>query len=694
MILKIRRKLRSPINYEKTLIMKKTLLLPLLFLLGVFATSCRNTEISHGDLSMKIDQKMRVKITSLNSRTSDFFPDFIPADELIAREFVASEFKLARVEKQTKGDATVYILTGIYKNDGFKIEKHQEITVPNAFNNMLLFQTYYINRGEKEATVTAWVNHKLQISQTGKDSIWSLQASSSSARADWILPVSPGFYKKNYMGMNNSDYGGGIPVVDLWRKDGGVAIGLAETTLKLVSLPVEMGKYDHYASAEILKEYNDPIAFKQNDTIHTYKTFIQVHTGDFFDPLKQFSKYMQAQGIHFVEPEDEAFEPVWCAWGYERMFTLDEVIGTLPKVKELGFKWVDVDDGYQIAEGDWETNSRFPNGDKDMRRLTDIIHKEGLKAKLWWAPLAADPDTKILKEHPDMQLLTKDGTPEFITWWNSYYLSPVNPVTRAYTRDLLKRFLYTWNFDGLKMDGQHMNCCLPDYNPASKLDYPEQAVEKLPTFFEDIYKTAKIYKPHAVIQNCPCGTAMNFFNMPFINQAVSSDPTSSWQIRLKGKVYRAIFDKIAYYADHVELSDNGNDFPTQVGIGAVIGSKFTYPKNNPYVKTDYVLTPEKETLYKKWVGIYNDKMLSKGKYLNLYDIGFDRPEAHVIQKGDTLYYAFYAKNWNGKIKLRGLNDKEYTICEYTTDEKKTYRLDGKNPTIDKSFKGSYLIEVY
>lgn len=152
---------------------------------------------------------------------------------------------------------------------------------------------------------------------------------------------------------------------------------------------------------------------------------------------------------------------------------------------------------------------------------------------------------------------------------------------------------------------------------------------------------------------------MNFFNMPYMNQAVASDPTSSWQIRLKGKAYKAINDRLAYYADHVELSDGGCDFPTQLGIGGVVGSKFTWPKNNPNVKEDYLLTPEKERLYKHWVGLYNAKMLSTGDYLNLYDIAWDKPETHVIAKNGRMYYAFYADEWQGgAIELRGLDPGE------------------------------------
>lgn len=670
----------------------------LLFSFLIFVGCSSEVEIKNRDLVIHIDQEMQVKLESLNGQMASLYDEYVAADYLTAREFVADRFKLTDF-KETSGDTEkTYELKGIFKEDGFEIEKLVTITTSEKFPDAAYFDISYTNVGDKEASVTSWVNHKYRMKSINEElPIWSLQTSSSIRRDDWVLPVEPGFYQKNYMGMNNSDYGGGIPVVNLWREDGGIMIGSTEMTPKLFSTPVEMVHHSDYATMAIEKEYDKAIEFKPGNTITTYKTFVSVHTGDFFNPLKQFSHYMQSQGIKFVDPEPSAYEAVWCAWGYERMFTIEEVVGTLPKVKELGFKWVDVDDGFQIAEGDWEPNERFPGGDKDMRRIADAAHELGLKAKLWWAPLAADPNSNILNTTPEVLLETVDNVPQHITWWDSYYLSPVNPYTQEYTRDLVKMFLETWDFDGLKMDGQHLNMCAPDYNRHSGLDYPEQAVEQLPMFFKDIYDTAIAIKPNAVIQNCPCGTAMNFFNMPYMNQAVSSDPRTSWQIRLKGKVFRAIFDEIAYYADHVELSDNGDDFPTQIGIGAVVGSKFTWPKDNPHVEKSYVLTPEKEQLYKKWVGIYNDKMLSKGNYRgDLYDLTYDLPETHAIEKDDKMYYSFYADQWSGDpIELRGLEKGvTYVVNEYTNDEKVSYEIDGDNAVITPTFNRAYLIEVY
>jgi alpha-galactosidase len=75
-----------------------------------------------------------------------------------------------------------------------------------------------------------------------------------------------------------------------------------------------------------------------------------------------------------------------------------------------------------------------------------------------------------------------------------------------------------------------------------------------------------------------------------------------------------------------------------------------------------VLTPAKEALWRKWVQIYKQHMLPKGEYLGgLYDIGFDKPEAHAIAKDGSMYYAFYADQWNGKVQLRGLGDGKYRV---------------------------------
>jgi alpha-galactosidase len=175
--------------------------------------------------------------------------------------------------------------------------------------------------------------------------------------------------------------------------------------------------------------------------------------------------------------------------------------------------------------------------------------------------------------------------------------------------------------------------------------------------------------------------------------SVASDPVNSWQVRTKGKSLKALHgDATPYFGDHVELSDGRNDFASTVGIGGVVGTQFTWPVGSA-TKAKYDLTPEKEAMWKKWVGIYHEKMLSRGEYLgDLYDIGFYRPEAHAIRKSTRMYYAFYAPDWKGPVELRGLGKGVYMVRDYEND-KDLGTVNGPSGTIDVQFSKHLLIEA-
>ncbi len=669
--------------------------------LSFLASSCtekHTLKITSGNLVFEMNNQMQTKIASLANGAKPIVANYQSSEVITLKNGYADNFLIKSIVKDTitgKLNGTQWTITGTFNAEGTTIQKKEIITSYQSFPSLLSIKIEYINQSNKDIYIQNWKNHNYTLlSQNDFPNFWAFQGSSSDERADWIQPLEPGFYKENYMGMNNSDYGGGIPVTSVWRKDAGVAIGHLETKPTLISLPTELPLNKTNAEISIAKFFDYPTMFNNGDTIFTPETFVMVHTGDYYNALANYSKIMQAKGIVLPDSEPAAFETIWCAWGYERNFTLDEVIGTLPKVKELGIKWAVLDDGFQIAEGDWDANpTKFPRGNVEIKELVDKIHYNGLKAKIWWTPLAADPTSKALAEQPDMRLFLEDWSPQFITWWDAYYLSPVNPLAISHTKEILDLFIDEWGFDGLKMDGQHMNAVAPDHNPASELDYPEQAVEGVPDFFNMVYDYTRAKKHDAVIENCPCGTCMSFFNMAAMNQAVSSDPLSSWQIRHKGKAYKALIPNTAYYGDHVELSDNANDFASSFGIGAVLGTKFTWPKDNPTASESFLLTPEKEVVWKKWFNLYGNKMLSKGEYLGkLYDIGFDKPEAHAIKKDGKMYYAFYADNWEGEIELRGLKKGSYSVKDYFNSIDLGL-INASNPIIKTSFKKFLLLEV-
>jgi alpha-galactosidase len=675
----------------------KLLPILLLFLHGCNPNKKDNSilEINHGGFSYEVNNQMQTKITSNLPNSGPLTTSFQTSEYLEVNKIQIEGFNFNKMKESTnQGDllGKQWVLEGSYKNNNITIKKILRLRIYDDFPNLISTQVTYVNISSENLVINNWANNTYIIeSQNDSPPFWAFQGSSSSSRSDWVKPLEAGYYQKNYMGMNDTDYGGGIPVTSVWRKDINIAVGHLALEPKRVSLPTEVYTNPIEVKVSVQKDFDDHTLLKSNDSIQTLETFVSISNGDYFTNLSNYSKLMQAKGMSIVEAEEAAFEPIWCAWGYERNFTLDEVIGTLPKVKELGIKWAVLDDGFQIAEGNWNADpKKFPKGNKEINDLVDKIHDNGLKAKIWWTPLAADPGSKVLLEYPDSKIIKKDGSPQYITWWDSYYLSPTKEATIKHTKETISLFMEEWGFDGLKMDGQHMNAVAPDHT----LENPEEAFEGLPDFFQMIYDEARKIKPNAVVENCPCGTCMSFFNMASMNQAVSSDPLSSWQIRHKGKTYKALIPKTAYYGDHVELSDGGDDFATSFGIGAVLGTKFTWPKDNPQAEGKYLLTPEKEKIWKKWFGLYNDMMLSKGSYMGgVYDIGYDKPEGHIIQKNNKFYYAFYADNWDGEIILKGLDkNKSYSLYDYVNN-KQLGKVSGENPIYKASFDNYLFLEI-
>jgi alpha-galactosidase len=549
---------------------------------------------------------------------------------------------------------------------GGAVEQQLTITFFDRYPGLALYDMRYRNTGQSPLAVAGWrvATHDLL---GHRDGTWSFAGASYPDRRDWVQKVAPGFEQRNFMGMNGSDYGGGTPVAVVWRRDVGLAVGHVETVPRLVSLPVAAQP----DGTRIGLSGDEPTLLAPGATLTLPTAFLMAHTGDHFRPLDAYRRIMAERGLAAPAIPESSYGAVWCAWGYERNFTPAQVYGTLPKAKELGFEWAVIDDGWQTAEGDWKIDrKRFPRGDADMKAFADRIKADGMRPRLWLAPLAIDPGTDMLRDRSDMLLLDRNGAAQNVSWWSAFTMCPAYPPTVEFFRAQVRRIIGDWGFDGLKLDGQHLNGVAPCYNPAHNHARPEESYEKLQDFWKAIYDEAMAINPQAVVELCPCGDSFAFHNIPAMNNTPASDPTSSWQIRLKGKTFKALMGPSAPYSgDHLELSDGGNDYASTYGIGGIPSTKFTWPKDTPN-PTDplppggFVLTPAKEALWRKWLDLYRTNMLPKGNYLGgLYDIGFDKPEAHAIEKDGALHYAFFADKWDGPIALRGLGKGRYALTD-------------------------------
>jgi alpha-galactosidase len=626
------------------------------------AAESANQSADDGRLFLSFDSSLRSRIGVRGKvLTSYEYSESLLTAAGAIEAFAARGKTQEDLQDPRQGAARRHLLKGLSKQG---IEKKVEVTFFEQFPGLAVLQVHYRNTGATALEVTGWRSAAHELADV-PGGFWSFSGATHEDRRDWVQPLKAGFAQRNTLRMAASDYGGGIPVANIWTRGMGLAVGHLEPLPRLLDLPVSKTA----TGARIAIESTQAVTLAPGATLSTDRTFLLAHTGDHFAPLNQYRLFLANEGVIPPRAPDSAFAPVWCAWGYEREFTVEQIVNTLPKARELGFEWAVLDDGWQNNEGDWYLDKRkFPRGDADMRDFVQKIRAQGMKPRLWIAPLAADPGSDVLHDHPDMLLLDQWGAFQTVSWWNSLTQCPAYQPTIDYYVALTKKIIGDWGFEGLKLDGQHLNSVAPCYNKAHRHAHPNESVEKLGDFWLAIHKAAREANAQAVVELCPCGTVFNFHNLPATDQYPTSDPTSSFQVRSKGKSYKAIIGAGSSLAgDHVELSDNRDDFASSVGIGAVISTKFTWPRDTEHpVETlppgGYVLTPEKEKLWRKWVTIYQQHLLPKGEYLgHLYDIAFDKPEGHAIAKDGAMYYAFYAPAFNGKVELRGLGAGSYRV---------------------------------
>jgi alpha-galactosidase len=124
-------------------------------------------------------------------------------------------------------------------------------------------------------------------------------------------------------------------------------------------------------------------------------------------------------------------------------------------------------------------------------------------------------------------------------------------------------------------------------------------------------------------------------------------------------------------------------FESAVGTGAQVTTFFTD------------LDPRQQHTWKHWVAKYRELMLARAEYLNLYDLAWDKPEAHAVKKGERMYYGFFADQWSRKnpLTLRGLEPgRTYRVYDYAR-EKNLGQVSGDNPLLSVAFKEHLLLEV-
>lgn len=496
---------------------------------------------------------------------------------------------------------------------------------------------------------------------------------------DSIVPIGNGYNHES--GQNN--YSVGVPFNYVYNANGGLGIGDASTIRREFKSPIK-GE-DNTVSLGM--EWNGKTLKAGEDTVIGTSVIVAA-TGDYYNGLRSYAEVMEDRGIAAPKDiPDSAYDSRWESWGYEFDFTIEKIVNKLDELKAMGIDQITLDDGWFTKAGDWELNpEKFPNGIEDMKYLTDEIHKRDMTAVLWWRPVDGGMNNKLVTEHPDWFIRDKSGNMARLPGPGNghpgtagYALCPSVPEAIEHHKTFVDTALNTWGFDGFK--GDYVwgipKCYSEDHGHESEADTLEGQYK----FYEAVYEKSMEIDKNTFIELCNCGTAQDFYSLPYVNHVPTADPISRIQTRTRVKVFKALMgDNFPVTTDH-----NSVWLPTALGTGSVMITKFTN------------LSASERIMYDKYFGLSKELGLSSGKFIgDLYKYGIDPLETYVINKDDTMYYSFYKDNatFNGELEIKGLSPGvTYRIEDYVNNKVIAWGVTSKNSTIMTSFNDNLLVRA-
>ena len=145
---------------------------------------------------------------------------------------------------------------------------------------------------------------------------------------------------------------------------------------------------------------------------------------------------------------------VYCTWYYYgQTVTYEDVKENLDEIvrKKLPFDVFQIDDGWEVAVGDWRNNEKFP---KPMKNVADEIREAGLIPGIWTSPFITDRNAPIVSENYEYILKNSKGEPCLFPMNDRifYILDITNPEVISLVRQLYHMLRYDWGFIYHKLD--------------------------------------------------------------------------------------------------------------------------------------------------------------------------------------------------------------------------------------------------
>ena len=614
----------------------------------------------------------------------------------------------ARVMHPELGPGEELVAVGLAERPGgVRVEREVRTLLPDRHPDVLVSRNLFRNVGEGRLHLDRVHAERLLLDRAAGEpgqmshAFASYQGAAYAWGKDYaLIPLRPGFKQSNFMGEEDvrgaEGVGGGMPLVDVWGKTMGVAVAHIEKGPRWVSLPVEVradGRVEVGVVETPLARVGQKEWLEKGEQHETVTTAVIFHHGDFFAALAGYGDLLRARGVAIPrESPASAHEPYWKSWGFRKDVTVDKFMARLPELAAMGIRTANLDDGWYDFAGDWLPNraaGKFPGGDADVAAFVKRVHDAGFRTAIWWYPLGVSPQSRLARERPDLLVMNQSRQPT-LDIDNLHQLCPAHEPARKHIREVLRRMIADWGFDGVYLDFQGLSAVPPCFNPAHTHATPLAGFEQVPTVFQEIHADLHAMKADPFLEACVCALPHSPYIMPFYPLANASDPRSDAQARRRVKAEKAIRgprfavgDAYQVPADEWKGTSLREGFETAMGSGAQLTTFYAD------------LDARQLELWNRWFKEYRSQGLGSGEYLNLYDVAFDSPEGHVVRRGADLYYGFFAPDWSAtqRVELRGLTPgRRYQVQDYGRGMS-LGEVSAEAPHLNVAFQGSLLLRV-
>lgn len=186
-----------------------------------------------------------------------------------------------------------------------------------------------------------------------------------------------------------------------------------------------------------------------------------ISTGkDYHQQLENYGSIIR--GLHHARVNAPSIAG-WWSWtafyfGLNQGTALTNAEWLSQNLKDLGYKFFHIDEGYQYARGEYTTPDAalFPGG---MKLLESKVRHLGLSPGIWTAPFEVSDRSSVYENHKDWLVHNAAGNPIHAGYVISerkldplYILDCTNPAAQDYLRRTYRTLAHDWGIRYIKMD--------------------------------------------------------------------------------------------------------------------------------------------------------------------------------------------------------------------------------------------------